>query len=76
MGRLTTPRSSRTRKAEHEWPAVVYLWMFALGILGYLVVGELVLMTRPHPLHWAAGIAGAALGGPVGWIWYRWRGDV
>ncbi len=76
MGKITPPRSSRTRKAEHEWPAVVYLWMFALGILGYLVVGEFALMTRPHPLHWAAGIAGIALGAPAGWLWYRWRGDI
>lgn len=75
MSRYARPGSSK-QKAKQDWPAVVYVWMIALGILGYLVAGEFVLMTSPHPLHWAAGLAGAALGVPVGWLWYRWRGDI
>lgn len=76
MGKYARPGSSKQKTAKQDWPAVVYLWMIGLGILGYLVVGEFMLMNRPHPLHWAAGLAGVALGVPVGWLWYRWRGDI
>jgi hypothetical protein len=30
----------------------------------------------PHPYHWASGLIGGVVGILVGWVWYRWRGDV
>lgn len=76
MSKHARTKAAQQAKPRQDWPIVVYLWILGLGIMGYLVIGELVLMTRPHPLHWAAGLAGAVLGVPVGWLWYRWRGDI
>ena len=59
-----------------EWPIVVYLWAVGSGIVGYLVVGEAIFESRPHPIHWLAALIGGILGIGVGWLWYRWRGDV
>jgi drug/metabolite transporter (DMT)-like permease len=63
-------------KEEKEWPAVVYLWIFGLGFLSYLVVEIARRDTWPHPVHWLAGILGGIIGIGIGWLWYRWRGDV
>lgn len=30
----------------------------------------------PHPYHWLFGLAGGLAGIPIGWLWYRWRGDI
>jgi hypothetical protein len=30
----------------------------------------------PHPYHWGTGIAGGLFGIGIGWIWFRWRGDI
>ncbi len=62
-------------KKSREWPVVVYFWSFGLGILSYLVA-RAVLDGQPHPYHWSIGIAGGVLGVGIGWVWYRWRGDV
>ncbi len=59
-----------------EWPVVVYMWSLGVGLLGYLVFGEAMFEGRPHPIHWLAGAIGAVVGIGVGWLWYRWRGDV
>jgi len=65
-----------TMKAAHkDWPLVIYVWIIGLGLIGYLV-GRTALDTQPHPLHWAAGLAGAVIGYFVGWLWYRWHGDI
>lgn len=64
-----------TKKASKDWPLVVYVWIVGLGISGY-VVARIALDGRPHPLHWASGLVGAVVGYFVGWLWYRWRGDV
>jgi len=68
--------TAKRKKVRQEWPLVVYIWAMSLGLLGYLIVGRFVLASRPHPVHWAAGVVGVVLGVPVGWLWYRWRGDV
>lgn len=72
-----TGRQSETQKDEQkEWPVVVYMWAVGLGILGYLVVGEAIFDTKSHPIHWLSGLIAGIIGIGVGWLWYRWRGDV
>ena len=78
MSRIKVTKKPFSKKAEKrkEWPVVVYLWTFGLGIVGYSVVGEMILESKPHPIHWLSGLAGGILGIGIGWLWYRWRGDV
>lgn len=64
------------KEQKKEWPVVVYMWAIGMGVLGYLVVGEAIFEAKPHPIHWLAGLLGAVAGVPLGWLWYRWRGDV
>ncbi len=65
------------KKRDHkEWPVVVYLWAVGLGVLGYLIIGEAIFGTKPHPIHWLSGLIGGLAGIPIGWLWYRWRGDI
>ena len=59
-----------------EVPVVVYIWAMGLGLMGYLVVGEAIFELKPHPIHWLAGLIGGIVGIGVGWIWYRYRGDI
>jgi hypothetical protein len=58
-----------------EWPVVVYMWIFGLTIISY-VIARAVLDGKPHPIHWLAALLGGLAGIPIGWLWYRWRGDV
>lgn len=52
-------------KQEKEWPVLVYMWAFALTIIGYLI-GETVFRTaQPHPFHWLLVL--------VGGIFVHWR---
>lgn len=64
------------QKERREVPFVVYVWAIGLGFFGYLIIGRFALAARPHPYHWAAGLLGIAVGVIVGWLWYRWRGDI
>lgn len=77
MSRVKVSKTASKIAAEkrNEWPVVVYLWIIGLGFVSYLVA-RLALDSYPHPYHWGTGIAGAVLGIGVGWMWYRWRGDV
>lgn len=70
------PRKKSDDKKKQDTPVVVYMWAVGLGVLGYLVVGEAIFETRPHPIHWLVGLIGGLAGIPLGWLWYRWRGDV
>ena len=70
--KTTKLKKNRVRK---EWPAAVYFWAFGLAITSY-VVARLVLDSWPHPYHWLSGVTGGVTGIPLGWLWYRWRGDV
>ncbi len=63
------------KKVRKETPMVVWLWTMVLGFLSYLVT-RIALYTYPHPIHWASGAAGAGFGFLVGWLWFRWKGDV
>lgn len=70
--RTTKRKPAQNRK---EWPAVVYFWGFGLAILSY-VVARLALDGKPHPYHWLAVLVGGLAGIPIGWAWFRWRGDL
>jgi hypothetical protein len=74
MSRIKTSKS-RGPAAHKDWPVVVYMWSLTLAILGY-VAARTILYTRPHPYHWLAALLGGLAGIPIGWCWYRWRGDV
>ncbi len=64
------------RKTDKEWPLVVYVWAVGLGLVGYLVIGEMIFEMKPHPIHWLSGVVGGVIGIGLGWMWFRWRGDV
>jgi hypothetical protein len=66
---------SKALEKRKEWPVVVYIWAFSLTITSYLVA-RVVLDGRPHPYHWLAALVGGLAGIPLGWLWYRWRGDI
>jgi hypothetical protein len=42
---------------KNEWPVVVYMW--AVGLVGYLIFSEMILELKPHLIHWVAGLIGA-----------------
>jgi hypothetical protein len=79
MSKMKVSRTAATatmdRNKSREWPLVVYLWAFGLA-LGSYVVTRIALDGYAHPYHWGSGITGGVLGIGVGWLWYRWRGDV
>ena len=77
MSRIKVSKTISTNEIEKrkEWPVVVYLWAFGLAILGY-IVARIGLSGLPHPYHWTTGLISGVVGIPVGWAWYRWRGDV
>ncbi len=79
MSRIKVSRTAATSSIENkksrEWPIVVYLWTIGLAMSSY-VVARVVLDGSPHPYHWGSGIVGGLLGIGIGWIWYRWRGDI
>ena len=62
-------------KKRREWPAVVYLWAMGLGFITY-IIARIALDGFPHPIHWLMALAGGIAGIGVGWLWYRWRGDL
>ena len=63
-------------KEEKEWPVIVYMWVAGLALFGYLIAESVFRTTWPHPIHWLSALVGGILGIGVGWLWYRWRGDV
>jgi hypothetical protein len=77
MSRIKVSKTVSTIEIEkkREWPVVVYLWAFGLAISGY-ALARVGLSGLPHPYHWASGLIGGVVGILVGWVWYRWRGDV
>ncbi len=68
--------SKQKAKENKEWPAVVYLWAMGLGLVSYVVAETAFRTSEPHPIHWILGLVGGILGIGMGWLWYRWRGDV
>lgn len=75
MKKRINKRGKLESRKSKDWPAVVYMWAVGLGLVGFLT-GEFTLSTRPHPYHWLLLLVGILLGIAVGWLWYRWRGDI
>ena len=73
--KVSKTASATEVKKSKEWPAVVYFWIFGLALFSYLVA-RFALDGYPHPYHWLFGLIGGLLGIPLGWLWYRWRGDI
>lgn len=70
-------KMARRKKTEErkEWPVVVYFWIMGLVFFTYLAA-RFALDGWPHPYHWLVALVGGLLGIPIGWLWYRWRGDI
>lgn len=68
-----------TKKLKQQDRLVVFhFWMIGLFFMIYLVA-RLALEIYLHQLHWLSipiGLAGTILGIPLGWLWYRWWGDI
>lgn len=58
-----------------EWPAVVYFSMIGTAFAFY-AVARVALNDLPHPYHWGSGLAGIGVGLILGWVYYRWKGDI
>ena len=66
----------KTLEPEKKWtPITVYILAFVLGIIGYFF-GEIALGRNPHPMHWAAGLAGILIGYLLGKLVVRKYGDI
>jgi len=79
MSKIRVSRTSTTatieKKKSKEWPIVVYIWAFGLALVSY-AVARVALDGMPHPYHWASGIVDGLAGIALGWLWFRWRGDI
>ena len=78
MSKIRVSKTATTKaieKKSKEWPVVVYMWAIALAMSSY-VIARVVLDGMPHPYHWASGIVGGLAGIPIGWLWFRRRGDI
>lgn len=56
-------------------PITVYICAAGLGIIGYFI-GEFVLNSGPHPLHWVGGIVGVGFGYLLGKALVSRVGDI
>ncbi len=75
MSRIAKASKPKEKLLKEYTPVVVYFSAAFIGFLSY-AIARIVLDGYPHPLHWAAMLAGGALGYSVGWAWFRWRGDI
>ena len=67
---------AHTKSEEKRYtPIVIFFWIFGLAFLFY-AIARIGLAVYPHPIHWASMLVGGVVGYPVGWLWYRWRGDI
>lgn len=73
---IAKPRKESDQRERKEWPAVVFMWAFGLGLLSFFVAEAGFRTTEPHPIHWLSGLVGGIVGIGIGWLWFRWRGDV
>lgn len=75
MSRIAKPSKSKGKVQKATTPVVVYFSAAGMGLLSY-AVARVALDGYPHPLHWASMLGGAVVGYFLGWLWFRWRGDI
>jgi hypothetical protein len=75
MSKAVKSKNLSGKKVRQYTPVVVYMWAIGLGFMSY-AVARVALDAFPHPVHWLSGLVGAVMGYFIGWLWYRWRGDV
>ena len=75
MSKPTKLDSVKSKYANEGVPLVIFVGLFGLGLLGY-VFSQMFLPVEAYSSHWLIALIGAALGGVLGWLWYRWRGDI
>jgi len=75
VSKSTKLASAKSKNTSGGLPFVVFVGVFGLGLLGY-VFSQVVTAAEAHPSHWLVALVGAILGGILGWLWYRWRGDI
>ncbi len=56
-------------------PFVVVVGLCGSGLFGY-VLSQLFLPVEAHSAYWVVALISAVLGAALGWLWYRWRGDI
>jgi hypothetical protein len=70
------PKTDVLERERKETPLVAYFMAFVFALLGYVVLGKIILAARPHPIHWLSAILGGVLGYFLGLLWFRWKGDI
>ena len=75
MSKPTKLTSIKPKYGSGGVPFVVLVGIFGLGLLGY-VLSQMFLPVEAHSSHWLVALIGSLLGGVLGWLWYRWRGDI
>ncbi len=75
MSKSTKLASANSKRTSGGVPFVVLVALVGLGLLGY-VLGQMFLPVEAYATHWLVALIGVVLGGVLGWLWYRWRGDI
>ncbi len=75
MSKPSKLASAKSKNTSGGVPFVVFVGLFGLGLIGY-VLSQMFLPVEAHSSHLLVALMGAALGGVLGWLWYRWRGDL
>jgi LPXTG-motif cell wall-anchored protein len=75
MSKPTKFAGAKSPNAHGGIPFVVFVGLVGLGLLGY-VLSQMFLPVEAHTAHWLTALIGAALGGILGWLLYRRRGDI
>ncbi len=75
MSKSVKITSTSTRPTGRGIPLVVLVGLIGLGLVGY-VLSQAFLPPEAHPSHWLVALISAIVGGVLGWLWYRWRGDI
>ncbi len=75
MNKTRKKQTKKKKQANDGMPLIVFVSLLGGGLFGYLV-GEIGFAVRPHPVHWAAALAGVVLGGLTGWLIFHLKGDI